>query len=146
MIPFSRSKAGILEIIRCLVFIGAYKLGYFRSQFSFLDYAYEVRHLYVYADYSRFLSFYKKETLNIYSLLSYFSLCYLNKVLFFFLSHYFSLFFIILWGSYSGLLLRCQFYWKKGSWKSAFTISCKNNSLVAAYFEIIIMHCWIWTV
>ncbi|XP_032932874.1 alkylglycerol monooxygenase isoform X2 [Catharus ustulatus] len=38
----NKSKAGILEIIRNLVFIGAYKLGYFRSQFSFLDYAYEV--------------------------------------------------------------------------------------------------------
>ncbi|KAF4794247.1 hypothetical protein TURU_103100 [Turdus rufiventris] len=37
----NKSKAGILEIIRCLVFMGAYKLGYFRSQFSFLDYAYE---------------------------------------------------------------------------------------------------------
>ncbi|KAL2307428.1 hypothetical protein Nmel_000392, partial [Mimus melanotis] len=40
----NKSKAGILEIIRCLVFIGVYKLGYFRSQFSFLGYAYEVRH------------------------------------------------------------------------------------------------------
>ncbi|KFP43607.1 Alkylglycerol monooxygenase, partial [Chlamydotis macqueenii] len=33
---------GILEIIRCLVFIGVYKLGYIRSQFSYLGYAYEV--------------------------------------------------------------------------------------------------------
>lgn len=114
MIPFSRSKAGILEIIRCLVFIGAYKLGYFRSQFSFLDYAYEVRHLYVYADYSRFLSFYKKETLNIYSLLSYFSLCYLNKVLFFsclIIFHFFLLF-------CEDLIQVCywdaNFTWKKG--------------------------------
>ncbi|XP_059322921.1 alkylglycerol monooxygenase isoform X2 [Ammospiza nelsoni] len=38
----NKSKAGILEIIRCLVFIGAYELGYFRSHFSFLGYAYEV--------------------------------------------------------------------------------------------------------
>ncbi|XP_064532170.1 alkylglycerol monooxygenase isoform X1 [Pseudopipra pipra] len=38
----NKSKAGILEIIRCLVFIGIYKLGYIRSQFSFLGYAYEV--------------------------------------------------------------------------------------------------------
>ncbi|KAM4791067.1 alkylglycerol monooxygenase isoform 3-T3 [Cyanocitta cristata] len=38
----NKSKAGILEIIRCLVFIGVYKLGYFRSQFSILGYAYEV--------------------------------------------------------------------------------------------------------
>ncbi|KAF2983299.1 hypothetical protein EK904_000813, partial [Melospiza melodia maxima] len=37
----NKSKAGILEIIRCLVFIGAYELGYFRSHFSFLGYAYE---------------------------------------------------------------------------------------------------------
>ncbi|NXV99646.1 ALKMO monooxygenase, partial [Fregetta grallaria] len=34
--------SGILEIIRCLVFVGVYKLGYLRSQFSFLGYAYEV--------------------------------------------------------------------------------------------------------
>uniref|UniRef100_A0A672TLW1 Alkylglycerol monooxygenase n=1 Tax=Strigops habroptila TaxID=2489341 RepID=A0A672TLW1_STRHB len=32
----SRPKAGILEIIRCLVFMDVYKLGYFRSQFSSL--------------------------------------------------------------------------------------------------------------
>ncbi|KFW68536.1 Alkylglycerol monooxygenase, partial [Pygoscelis adeliae] len=32
----------ILEIIRCLVFVGVYKLGYLRSQFSSLGYAYEV--------------------------------------------------------------------------------------------------------
>ncbi|KFQ15502.1 Alkylglycerol monooxygenase [Leptosomus discolor] len=38
----NRPKAGILEIIRCLVFIGMYKLGYLRSQFSSLGYAYEV--------------------------------------------------------------------------------------------------------
>ncbi|KFO56296.1 Alkylglycerol monooxygenase [Corvus brachyrhynchos] len=38
----NKSKAGILEMIRCLVFIGVYKLGYFRSQFSVLGYAYEV--------------------------------------------------------------------------------------------------------
>ncbi|KAJ7418816.1 alkylglycerol monooxygenase isoform X2 [Willisornis vidua] len=37
----NKSKAGVLEIIRCLVFIGVYKLGYFRSQFPFLGYAYE---------------------------------------------------------------------------------------------------------
>ncbi|XP_017584853.1 PREDICTED: alkylglycerol monooxygenase isoform X1 [Corvus brachyrhynchos] len=37
----NKSKAGILEMIRCLVFIGVYKLGYFRSQFSVLGYAYE---------------------------------------------------------------------------------------------------------
>ncbi|KFO71097.1 Alkylglycerol monooxygenase [Cuculus canorus] len=42
----NRPKAGILEIIRCLVFIGVYKLGYFRSQFFSLGYAYEVRHLF----------------------------------------------------------------------------------------------------
>uniref|UniRef100_A0A8C0FL06 Alkylglycerol monooxygenase n=1 Tax=Bubo bubo TaxID=30461 RepID=A0A8C0FL06_BUBBB len=42
----NRPKAGILEIIRCLVFIGVYKLGYLRSQFSYLGYAYEVRHLF----------------------------------------------------------------------------------------------------
>ncbi|KFO14453.1 Alkylglycerol monooxygenase, partial [Balearica regulorum gibbericeps] len=35
-------KAGILEIIRCLIFVGAYKLGHLRSQFSSLGYAYEV--------------------------------------------------------------------------------------------------------
>ncbi|NXF50486.1 ALKMO monooxygenase, partial [Oceanites oceanicus] len=34
--------SGILEIIRCLVFVGVYKLGYLRSQFSSLGYAYEV--------------------------------------------------------------------------------------------------------
>uniref|UniRef100_A0A8C0FTQ0 Alkylglycerol monooxygenase n=1 Tax=Bubo bubo TaxID=30461 RepID=A0A8C0FTQ0_BUBBB len=39
-------QSGILEIIRCLVFIGVYKLGYLRSQFSYLGYAYEVRHLF----------------------------------------------------------------------------------------------------
>ncbi|XP_074906202.1 alkylglycerol monooxygenase isoform X2 [Buteo buteo] len=38
----NRPKAGILEIIRCLVFIGVYKHGYLRSQFSSLGYAYEV--------------------------------------------------------------------------------------------------------
>ncbi|KFR06308.1 Alkylglycerol monooxygenase, partial [Opisthocomus hoazin] len=38
----NRPKAGILEIIRCIVFIGVYKLGYLRSQFSSLGYAYEV--------------------------------------------------------------------------------------------------------
>ncbi|KAM9304692.1 alkylglycerol monooxygenase [Morus bassanus] len=38
----NRPKAGILEIIRCLVFVGVYKLGYVRSQFSSLGYAYEV--------------------------------------------------------------------------------------------------------
>ncbi|XP_009575262.1 PREDICTED: alkylglycerol monooxygenase [Fulmarus glacialis] len=38
----NRPKAGILEIIRCLVFVGVYKLGYLRSQFSSLGYAYEV--------------------------------------------------------------------------------------------------------
>ncbi|XP_064300576.1 alkylglycerol monooxygenase isoform X1 [Phalacrocorax carbo] len=37
----NRPKAGILEIIRCLVFVGVYKLGYIRSQFSSLGYAYE---------------------------------------------------------------------------------------------------------
>ncbi|RLW11579.1 hypothetical protein DV515_00001565 [Chloebia gouldiae] len=42
----NKSKAGILEIIRCLVFIGVYKLGCFRSHFSFLGYAYEVRYLF----------------------------------------------------------------------------------------------------
>ncbi|KAI1242754.1 hypothetical protein IHE44_0000300 [Lamprotornis superbus] len=41
ILPEDKSKAGTLEIIRCLVFIGVYKLGYFRSQFSFLGYAYE---------------------------------------------------------------------------------------------------------
>ncbi|KFQ29359.1 Alkylglycerol monooxygenase, partial [Merops nubicus] len=40
----NRPKAGILEIIRCLVFVGVYKLGYLRSQFSSLGYAYEVRY------------------------------------------------------------------------------------------------------
>ncbi|NXL95180.1 ALKMO monooxygenase, partial [Alectura lathami] len=34
----------ILEIIRCLVFLGVYKLGYLRNQLSLLDYAYEVRY------------------------------------------------------------------------------------------------------
>ncbi|KFP51856.1 Alkylglycerol monooxygenase, partial [Cathartes aura] len=38
----NRPKAGIVEIIRCLVFVGVYKLGYLRSQFSTLDYTYEV--------------------------------------------------------------------------------------------------------
>ncbi|KAK2542513.1 Agmo isoform B [Columba livia] len=38
----NRPKARILEIIRCLVFIGVYKLGHLRSQFSSLGYAYEV--------------------------------------------------------------------------------------------------------
>ncbi|KFQ53725.1 Alkylglycerol monooxygenase, partial [Nestor notabilis] len=37
-----RPKAEILEIIRFLVFMAVYKLGYLRSQFSSLDYAYEV--------------------------------------------------------------------------------------------------------
>ncbi|XP_068791108.1 alkylglycerol monooxygenase isoform X2 [Struthio camelus] len=37
----NRPKAGILEIIRCSVFLGIYKLGYLRSQFSLLDYSYE---------------------------------------------------------------------------------------------------------
>uniref|UniRef100_A0A8B9Q2M7 Alkylglycerol monooxygenase n=1 Tax=Apteryx owenii TaxID=8824 RepID=A0A8B9Q2M7_APTOW len=41
-----KPKAGILEIIRCLIFLGIYKLGYLRSEFSFLDYSYEVRHLF----------------------------------------------------------------------------------------------------
>ncbi|XP_042744478.1 alkylglycerol monooxygenase isoform X4 [Lagopus leucura] len=36
-----RPKAGILEIIRCSVFLGVYKLGYLRNQLSLLDYAYE---------------------------------------------------------------------------------------------------------
>ncbi|KAF1406321.1 Alkylglycerol monooxygenase, partial [Spheniscus humboldti] len=36
------TKPGILEIIRCLVFVGVYKLGHLRSQFSSLCYAYEV--------------------------------------------------------------------------------------------------------
>ncbi|XP_042672801.1 alkylglycerol monooxygenase [Centrocercus urophasianus] len=36
-----RPKAGILEIIRCSVFLGVYKLGYLRTQLSLLDYAYE---------------------------------------------------------------------------------------------------------
>ncbi|NXN91851.1 ALKMO monooxygenase, partial [Rhinopomastus cyanomelas] len=40
----NKPKAAILEMIRCLVFMGAYKLGCLRSQFSSLDYAYEVRH------------------------------------------------------------------------------------------------------
>ncbi|KFQ78095.1 Alkylglycerol monooxygenase, partial [Phaethon lepturus] len=35
-------KSGILEISRCLVFVGVYKLGYLRSQISSLGYAYEV--------------------------------------------------------------------------------------------------------
>ncbi|KFP64921.1 Alkylglycerol monooxygenase, partial [Cariama cristata] len=39
----NRPKARILEIIRCLVFIGVYKLGYLRSQFSSLGYTYVVR-------------------------------------------------------------------------------------------------------
>ncbi|KFV69300.1 Alkylglycerol monooxygenase, partial [Dryobates pubescens] len=38
----NKPKAGILEIIRCLVFVAMYKLGYVRSQFSSLGYAYEV--------------------------------------------------------------------------------------------------------
>ncbi|KFP01143.1 Alkylglycerol monooxygenase [Calypte anna] len=38
----NRPKAGILEVIRCLVFIGLYKLGYLRSHFSSLGYVYEV--------------------------------------------------------------------------------------------------------
>ncbi|KFV50657.1 Alkylglycerol monooxygenase [Tyto alba] len=38
----NRPKAGILEIIRCLVFIGVYKLGYVRSQFFYLGSAYEI--------------------------------------------------------------------------------------------------------
>ncbi|XP_068008601.1 alkylglycerol monooxygenase isoform X2 [Melanerpes formicivorus] len=38
----NKPKAGILEIIRCLVFVAVSKLGYVRSQFSSLGYAYEV--------------------------------------------------------------------------------------------------------
>nr|XP_047924202.1 alkylglycerol monooxygenase isoform X1 [Anser cygnoides] len=38
----NRPKAGILEIIRCSVFLGVYKLGYLRNQLSLLDCAYEV--------------------------------------------------------------------------------------------------------
>ncbi|KFZ65926.1 Alkylglycerol monooxygenase, partial [Antrostomus carolinensis] len=38
----NRHKAGILEIIRCLIFVGVYKLGHLRSQFSSLSCAYEV--------------------------------------------------------------------------------------------------------
>ncbi|KFW81122.1 Alkylglycerol monooxygenase, partial [Phalacrocorax carbo] len=40
----NRQDMGILEIIRCLVFVGVYKLGYIRSQFSSLGYAYEVKY------------------------------------------------------------------------------------------------------
>lgn len=83
-----------------------------------------------------FLSFYKKtETLNIYISLSYFSVCYLNRV-FFFLSLCFSCFMIILWENYSGLLLRCPFSLKKRLWRRAFTSPCKNNLLVATCFEV----------
>ncbi|KFP08824.1 Alkylglycerol monooxygenase, partial [Egretta garzetta] len=39
---FFLPKAGILEIIRCLIFVGVYKLGYLRSQISSLGYGYEV--------------------------------------------------------------------------------------------------------
>lgn len=48
--------------------MGAYKLDYFRSQFSSLDNAYEVRHLLwsVYADDSRIFTFLgEAEALNI---------------------------------------------------------------------------------
>ncbi|KFQ87234.1 Alkylglycerol monooxygenase, partial [Phoenicopterus ruber ruber] len=38
----NRQEAGILELIRCLVFVGVYKLGHLRSRFSSLGYAYEV--------------------------------------------------------------------------------------------------------
>ncbi|KFV08875.1 Alkylglycerol monooxygenase, partial [Tauraco erythrolophus] len=40
----NRPKAGVLEIIRCVVFIVVYKLGHVRSQFSSLGDAYEVRY------------------------------------------------------------------------------------------------------
>ncbi|KFP89244.1 Alkylglycerol monooxygenase, partial [Apaloderma vittatum] len=40
----NRPKAGTLEFLRCLVFVVVYKLGYIRSQFSSLGYAYEVRY------------------------------------------------------------------------------------------------------
>ncbi|NWI17153.1 ALKMO monooxygenase, partial [Crypturellus soui] len=40
-------KAGILEFIRCSIFLCLYKLGYLRSELSFLDYSYEVRHLFL---------------------------------------------------------------------------------------------------
>ncbi|KFP24101.1 Alkylglycerol monooxygenase, partial [Colius striatus] len=42
MLLENRLKAGILEIIRCLAFVGVYKLGYLRSQFPSLGYVYQV--------------------------------------------------------------------------------------------------------
>ncbi|XP_025900730.1 alkylglycerol monooxygenase [Nothoprocta perdicaria] len=38
----NRPKAGMLEFIRCSIFLCIYKLGYLRSNLSFLDYSYEV--------------------------------------------------------------------------------------------------------
>ncbi|KFO83299.1 Alkylglycerol monooxygenase, partial [Buceros rhinoceros silvestris] len=38
----NKPRAEILEFIRCLVFVGVYKLGCLRSQFSSLGDAYEV--------------------------------------------------------------------------------------------------------
>ncbi|KFZ60746.1 Alkylglycerol monooxygenase, partial [Podiceps cristatus] len=40
----NRPKAGVLELIRCFIFIGVYKTGHLRSQFSSLGYVYEVRY------------------------------------------------------------------------------------------------------